>query len=213
VRLEEPHPAWLSSSKLDERTRESLAAFLAFHYAFSFDVTLARRLTDDEKQELRQVGVAIGSDQLVVQAQAAPIHVDALVALDAVSRLRCARGVGTTASTSDWMGRINVEAAAAWYADGCWITGHAQIGEALDNERIAQLSALGAFVAGREPPRVSVVVPRDALPALVNLPFIVGFWVEPTLEPNRGVTRGERPKRSNQAKSSGTAGSSQDPQR
>jgi hypothetical protein len=35
----------------------------------------------------------------------------------------------------------------------------------------------------------SVVLPRDALPSLLSLPFIVGFWVEPKMELDRSAGR------------------------
>ena len=181
---EEPsRAAWLSSSKLDARTRTSLQSFLAFHYAFSFQVALARPLTAGERQKLSRSQVVVSGDGLEVEARAAPVKVEALIELDAVRQVACSRQRAAAPVSDAWLERLNHEAAEAWRADGCWITGHADVSGALDEEHRRQLAELGAHVSGA-PPMISVVLPRDALPGLIGLPFVTRFSVEPAVYPN-----------------------------
>jgi hypothetical protein len=182
---EEPgRAAWLSSAKLDARTRTSLQSFLAFHYPFRFQVVLARPLTAGERQELTRSRVSLSGDGLEVEARTAPLQVEALLELDAVRRVSCSRQQVAAPVPDQWQERVNLEAAEAWRADGCWITGHADVSGALDEEQRQQLVDLGAHVSGA-PPMISLVLPRDALPALIGLPFVTRFSVEPAVYPDQ----------------------------
>jgi hypothetical protein len=177
----EPDPApWLSSPTMDGRTRDSLRAFLAYHYSLSFDVVLARPLTAAERDRLARSGVAIAGDGRDVEATAAPLQIRALLDLDPVRRVSCSRKRGTGPIADDWGQRINPEAAFEWQADRCWIHGHAELSGAFGDEQLQRIRELGGQVSGI-PPTVSILLPRDALPALVSLPFVTRFFVEPSI--------------------------------
>ncbi|MBI5512740.1 MAG: hypothetical protein HY909_03175 [Deltaproteobacteria bacterium] len=180
-------PSWLSSPALDEPTRASLRRFQAYGVPLPFEVTLARPLSPVDRARLAASGVALDGDGVAVRATACPRDVHALIAVGAV-RLSCARFSGTP-PPEGWRARVNAQAAWEFAQGGCWILGQAEFGAALTPEARASLDALGVHAAHGGGGATSVLVPREALPALLALPFVLRFDVEPPSEPNAPATR------------------------
>jgi hypothetical protein len=100
-----------------------------------------------------------------------------LIELGAV-RLVCGRYAGPPAPET-WRERANFDTQPAFASGRCWIIGRADFSGPLTSEQRAAAEALGVQMPSGSVDTTSAVVPRDALPAFMALPFVRSFDIEP----------------------------------
>jgi hypothetical protein len=182
--LPDPSP-WVANEMIDPRTQRSLRSALPWNLAFAFDVELTRPLSGAEREALVAAQMQIEGEGNALRIWIVPVQVETLLQRAPVRFVHCSVGRAPAPQSQQWIERVDGDTFHRWRSsDDCWWSGYLTVEAPLTPEQRAQVEALDVrFTAYEHGSSMLVQMPHDALPALVQLPFVQRFVTPPLNHP------------------------------